>query len=321
MQRYPLVTYQRPCCFWGEDLRSENGRFLDTLAPAYYQFVAASNEERLAGEDKIKAAVAIRTAYGQAVETLLAFLAAAVQAPDFPLGWLIRYRVVELRKVVEAISSEMPVLTRLRLDPVTWEGLSAAIHRYVPETARSEVVTGFAALWKRLAAQFMRDDFAAEYNSIKHSLRIMPGGFSLSFGREKTPGQAAAPEDMRSLGGSEFGSSFYVARAIGEHKNQLALAHHSRNWSMEALLVDLHLVVDSLENVISFLRIISGREGSTFRFSWPSEPDTFEAYRRSLLTVENLMFGSSVRAADITALTDEEILAVYRRATDGECAQ
>jgi hypothetical protein len=190
------------------------------------------------------------------------------------------------------------------------------IHEYVPEPARSQIVSQFAGFWKRLAGQFLQGDFAAEYNSIKHSLRIMPGGFSVRFGVQKNPGEPAAAGNMHSLGGSEFGSSFYVAKVIDPHKHELTLNHHSRNWSVEALVVDLQLVAQSLQNVISFLRTVAGRQPTTVRFSWPSDGTAFDADRRTLLPVETMTFTSRVEAADITPMTADEIRAVYEDPTN-----
>ena len=49
----------------------------------------------------------------------------------------------------------------------------------------------------------------AEYNSIKHGLRVNPGGSYIAVGAEQTPGVPAPPEAMRSMGGSPYGSTFF----------------------------------------------------------------------------------------------------------------
>ncbi len=190
----------------------------------------------------------------------MALLCALAQAPRFPLGWMLRCKNEELRKVVEAIGGKRVFPHQLTTDAVSWHLLSAVVHSHIPEVAeRLGLVDKFATFWDRMARQLLSDSHQDEYNALKHGLRVMPGGFSIAFGVEKVRGQRAAPEDMQSLGGSEFGSSFTVPLKIeGAEKHQLRLSRRSRNWSWEALAIDLQLISQSINNVVSCLRVIAG---------------------------------------------------------------
>jgi len=324
MQRMPLLTGERACVYWGHDLAGDNRRFLESLDPDYYWFAARQAVDRLSADpplekaDQLRAAMALRIAYGQGVETLMALLCALAQSPQFPLGWMLRYRNEELRSVVEAIDGERVFPHLLTIDAVSWKSLSLMVHSHIPEAAaRLGLVEKFATFWGRMAHQLLSDSHQDEYNALKHGLRVMPGGFSIAFGVEKVPGQRAPPEDMRSLGGSAFGSSFNVPLKIGgAEKHHLRLSHRSRNWSWEALAIDLQLISQSTSNVVGCLRVIAGAPAGTVRFGWPAEQedDIFTRYQQSLVSVEHFTTADNVQSADIEALSAEDVRRFYEEA-------
>lgn len=321
MQRMPLLTGERASVYWGHDLAGDNRRFLEALDPGYYAFAARQGADLLSADpplekaDQLRAAMALRVAYGQGVETLMALLCALAQAPLSPLGWMLRYRNEELRAVVEAIDSERVFPHQLTADAVSWVLLSAIVHGHIPEVAeRLGLVDKFATFWGRMAHELLSDSHQDEYNALKHGLRVMPGGFSIAVGTEKVPGQRAAPEDMQSLGGSAFGSSFTVPLKIeGAEKHQLRLSHRSRNWSWEALAIDLQLISQSVNNVVSCLRIIAGTPAQTVRFEWPAdqENDIFTRYRQFLLSVKHFSTADNIEAAEIEAFSADDVRRLY----------
>lgn len=324
MQMMPLLTGERASVYWGHDLTGDNRRFLESLDPHYYLFAARQAADRLSADpplekaDQLRAAMALRIAYGQGVETLMALLCALAQAPQFPLGWMLRYRNEELRAVVEAIDGERLFPHLLTTNAVSWNSLSVMVHRQIPEAStRPGLVDKFATLWGRVARQLLSDSHQDEYNALKHGLRVMPGGFSIALGVEEVPGQLAAPDDMRSLGGSAFGSSFSVPLKIGgAEKHHLRLSHRSRNWSWEGLAIDLQLLSQSINNVVGCLRVIAGAPTGTVRFWLPVEEDddTFTRYRRFLVGVECFGTADSVQVADIEALSAEDVRRFYDEA-------
>lgn len=324
MQRMVLLMGDRAGVYWGDDLAGENQRFLESLDPGYYWFAARQGADALSAEppperaDQLRAATSLRIAYGQGVETLMALLCALAQAPHFPLGWMLRYRNEELRAVVAAIDRGQAFPHLLVADSVSWESLSAMVHSHIPEVAaRLGLVDKFARFWGRMAHELLSDSHQDEYNALKHGLRVMPGGFSIAFGVEKVPGQRAAPEDMRSLGGSAFGSSFNLPLRIdGAEKHHMRLSHRSRNWSWEALAIDLQLMSQSINNIVGCLRVIAGAAPGTVRFEWPAEQedDIFMRYQRFLVSVEHFSTANNVQAADIDPLSADEVRRLYDEA-------
>ena len=321
MQRMPLLTGDRASVFWGHDLAGDNRRFLEALDPGYYWFAAREAADRLSAEpalehaDQLRAAMALRLAFGQGVETLMALLCALAQAPRFPVGWMLRYRNEELREIVEAIDVGRVFPHQLTSDAVSWVLLSAIVHGHIPGVAeRLGLVDKFATFWGRMAHELLSDSHQDEYNALKHGLRVMPGGFSVAFGIEKVPGQRAAPEDMQSLGGSAFGSSFTVPlKIVGAEKHHLRLSHRSRNWSWEVLAIDLQLISQSIGNVVSCLRVIAGAPPGTVRFGWPAEreDDIFTRYQQFLVSIEHFATTDNVQAADIEAVGADEVRRLY----------
>lgn len=89
MNGVPFVVNETPFVCWDWDLQEKNPDFLRGIDARFYQYVVGSNIEHLNGEHKHRAALSIRLAYSQALETLFALLGALVQAPACPLGWLL----------------------------------------------------------------------------------------------------------------------------------------------------------------------------------------------------------------------------------------
>jgi hypothetical protein len=239
------------------------------------------------------------------------------QQPQFPLGWMLRYQTSDLREVVSAIQEQQPFHSLLIHRPVTWQSLSALVLTDVelPEKM-PDLARRFAAFWSRIAREFLSDKPQGEYNAIKHGLRVLPGGFQLSFGPEKAPGVKAAPEDMRSLGGSDFGSSFIVPLRIdGAQKHHFRVSRESLNWRPERLIIDMHLMAHSIGNAVSRLRALGGGTGE-FKFAWPGpgHEDAFTRYVQFLPGVETFSMPSRVTADEISPLSPGDVVRAYEAA-------
>src|SRR6266498_3066579 len=82
----------RPVCVWVRDATERNQEFLRRLDPTYFEYIAHVHADHLTADQKLLAALTLRTAYSQALETLFAFLCATAQAPGCAYGWLTQYR-------------------------------------------------------------------------------------------------------------------------------------------------------------------------------------------------------------------------------------
>src|SRR5690606_7763468 len=67
-------------------------------------------------------------------------------------------------------------------------------------------------------------------NDIKHGFRISPGGFTLAFREEKSPGVEDPDKPWHSLGGSKYGSSVPKVTASPFQSHHLGIETISRNW-------------------------------------------------------------------------------------------
>jgi len=103
--------------------------------------------------------------------------------------------------------------------------------------------------------------------------------FSRALGIQPALGVPARPEDVQTIGHSEFGSSFLSLEKIpmGEKSNRSYRSRkRSLNWSAEQVALLLQLVSMSLSNVVSALRIANGVSPADVKFVRPVEKDAFE---------------------------------------------
>lgn len=314
MQVVKFAINNRAFACWDWDLRKKNVEFLKGIDPEYFAYVAEVNTKFLEGEEKHRAALSLRLAYSHGLETLFALLCSTVQAPDCVVGWILNYRPSDLRIILEQISLKEDLYTRFRTSPVTWEILSQNINRFpqYDEEKREWIQKGFADLWRFYASEFRDDSFSQEYNRIKHGLRAKAGGFHLAVGLEDIPGVPASPEKMVSLGGSDFGSSYFVKEIIDSgNKMNFRPRRHHRNWSPECLSHGLVMISMSINNILSFLSILNGTPPNECKFYNPTSKEAFEEHLKHLVGINNCSFDPIVRERDISSFSKEDILKSY----------
>lgn len=310
-----FVVDERPFCMWAGDVRDRNLTFIEALDPTYFDFLAQIHTGALETErQEHHAALALRAAYAQGVETLLAVLFATVQAPDCVIGWLHEYRSEDLWNLAQRIRGRRPILSKYRPTPVSWQGVANIVlaNLQLPDADRERHVKElFATTWSRLAADYLDETAGWEYNSIKHGLRLHPGGFWLAFGLEETPGVLAPPERMRLVGQSKYGSSFFSRERIGAQGHHFRLRHHHRNWQLERYVYGLSLISLSLRNILSFLRVANGRDAAEVEFYCPRDDALFEAPWVPVPGATSFGMNEIIRPDDIAYFTDDDILAAY----------
>lgn len=225
-----------------------------------------------------------------------------------------------MRKLVDAISKRRTkILCRLDIQRVTFEQLSGLINCLsLRNEEKIERLKGsFSTLWYRFASDFLDGNLIAEYNSIKHGFRINPGGFKLMVGPESSPGVAAPADRMTSLGGSDFGSSFFLSEGIGVEEGRRNTTHfrlkaNSLNWDPEGMAAGLRLISISLNNILAFLKLLNGlSENVTLRY--PCDEAYFEIPWSSSQSGRSIGINPIVREEDIVRFSDEDILKVYKQ--------
>ena len=316
MEVIGFVVDTKPYACWDWELKRKNIEFLEGIDSDYFEYVARININNIEGSDKQKAAMALRLSYSQALETLFALLCSVVQAPQCPIGWLLSYQNFQLKNVVKNISKQAPVLTKLKEPPITWEKLSACIHSnlgYEKEKIKW-IQEGFAKAWRKFANDFINENFIDEYNGIKHGLRAKPGGFHLAVGPEKTPGVPAPPAKMVSLGGSAFGSTYFVKEhVVPNNKMNFRPRRHSHNWNPHNFAHGLILISMSIQNIISWLRVVNDSQTRKCRFNIPTSKNIFEKPWEQSVGVTHTTFDLIIEEGHLNPFSKEDILEIYEQ--------
>jgi len=242
---------------WMQDVRESNLALLNNVDTDYYMFLSETFREALEGDSKRKAALALRTAYHQGLETMFTFLGCIVQAPKAPVAWIPNCTTNDLRSVVTAIDDHsVSVMVHKSIEEFSWKGLSALVHRPmgVPENA-PDPVTYFARLWAVFAKEYLNQSYQKEYNSLKHGFRVTYGGFAKVSWKAKDGTEQV-------FSGGEDGAGFYATKRIEDApKEQHVLYRRGVNWDPEKIANRLELISLSIKNIVQFLKICSGYTG------------------------------------------------------------
>jgi hypothetical protein len=309
-----FVVDETPYVCWDLQLAEKNREFLEGLDADYFRYVAETNAGKLESEDKHWAALALRVSYSQGLETLFALLCALVQAPECVVGWMLAYKNGGLERLVMKISQGQPVHSRLMVLP-SWYAIAQGVHADIDcEPVRKQwIQDGFGKLWERFARDFTNAKILQEYNSVKHGLRTRIGGFHLRVSREVIPGvPPPSEEEWKSLGGSNFGASYFTLEKIGKGSPlNFQPRFHSRNWNPENLVNELGLLSMSIHNVISFLRFINDMPREKCSLRAPDTKEAFDTSWKPLIGVTELSMGTTITSEHIKLCTKEEVLQSY----------
>jgi hypothetical protein len=319
MERYPFVVYDKPYCVWEHDLADRNRQFLERLDPGYFRYVADTNFGLLDGDDDQRAAATIRTSYHHALETLFALICAVVQSPQCIPAWLQFYKTSQLLCLVADINSgTKSLMNRLGLKHLSWCEIAETmmVGKFDDENRAKETKQEFGTLWSRLSADFLDPSQRDEYNSIKHGFRAGLGGFQLVAGIEDKPGTPAKPEKMKPIGGSVYGTSFFVAERPSGFKAEkgdlnFRIRSVNLNWNPESLVLRLHLIALSIGNVVSFAKILNGLDPNLATFTRPTDASEFFRPWTSSVGVSSCSMDTIISGDDVTPMSKEQILASY----------
>lgn len=268
---------------WDGDVAGHNLACLRSVDHEQFKYLARVHSARLPRKPTThQAALALRTAYGVGLETLLAWLAALVQAPHCVYAWLDLYRAGELDRVVKFISGHADEVPHLLTERPTWRKLSEIVHAHLARAHEDRALSGeitqrFGDFWRAAAADYLDPATSAEYNASKHGLRIQPGGFAMAIGPEHAPGETTPPDKMHQLGGSQHGGTVLRLERIADRPNDRRVVLEARNWDPDVFVGRLRLISMSLNNIATALRIINGDKRHGLRFEWPTPLDEFSA--------------------------------------------
>ncbi len=311
-----FAILDRGVCVWSGD-QDENARFLDGVSPDFFTYEAATHQRALdeAGDDKqaaMHAALALRLSYGLAIESLFAFLCAAVQAPHCVFGWVSNYTNRELEEMVRRITREERILASkaFSASPVSWKTIASTIFSPLQEREPeqfAEQAAHFSKAWHTFADDFLNEDRRREYNALKHGIRTQPGALNVTIG---------LPDESEPL--LEFDNPFSHRFAFLEKKRK---SHYDIRQTTvvlepERCIAGLVIITLSMHNLLGWLRAALGC-ASEFRFKRFDDADqVFGALHKDRGGIVSLSLGFSTQVAEAEYVCEREILAVYDEEPD-----
>lgn len=297
-----FLVGERPFCVWDSDINKTTLEFLDQIDTDYFTYIADTLIEPAIDDNSQYAALIIRATYSQGLEMLFAMIAASIQAPRCVPAWMVLYQNNELCEIVRRINSGLQFPSLLQQKKLSWRKVADFLHSWLKleDTEKEKAIKqGLATLWAKFAHDFLDNGFSGEYNSIKHGLRIKPGGFWMSIGVEDEPGVRASKERMKLVGQSGFGSRFFLPEKMANTSHHIRLRRHHRNWNPEDFAWGLHLISISISNVIAALKTLNGVPAKEIRFQWPSDLDTFsKPWKRTMNMGVTSMTGFQILVPD-----------------------
>jgi pyruvoyl-dependent arginine decarboxylase (PvlArgDC) len=310
---HQFVTDETPHAMWDLDIRERNLEFLSSIDPEYFNHIAKTHAPLLNGADRQYAAMALRIAYSQGLETMFALLGALIQADGCVVGWMLKYRNYDLENLIFKIQNEKPIYSQIKTK-ITWSNLSEiVIPDFQDDTEHIKAVReGFARAWRRFAEDFLHVKWKTEYNSIKHGSRARIGGFTIKIGLQDDIGIPSKPEQMVQLGGSEFGSKFFSPVTVGD-KNNFQLKSNSINWNPENFVHGLMLISAGIQNIISTLKAMNGISNTEVEWSVPTSNSEgiFDAPWKDRPGVILFDYGIDLSLDAAALRSSKDILAIY----------
>jgi hypothetical protein len=113
MQYSIFAVDETPYCVWKHDLKDRNLRFIESVDHEHFTYLAATLAPDLNGEYAQRAAIALRTGYHHALETLFTLLCASFRAPGCVVGWIQKCQTHQLRFSRQESTRRTPQLVQL----------------------------------------------------------------------------------------------------------------------------------------------------------------------------------------------------------------
>lgn len=307
MEAVIFAVVDEPYCLWESSVRERNEQFLRGLDPDYFEFLF---QTYLAAEDEKRAMVALQMGLHHAIEVMFSLLGAVIQAPQCAYAWIGKCSSAELREFVQRVNHGAELLNPYPgLRHVSWEAVADVVMRaYRTDTPRqAKMVQGFADFWRRSARALIDASEIDQYNALKHGFRVRSGGFKLAMAFEDPV--TGKPGPAQSLGGSDFGASFFALERIrGLEKFHLRSKSTSVNWVIDRVLLQFQLVAMSIRNAASALLVKNGKPPSECRFLCPEDVADFARPWQKSSGVTSACFNYELNEANILALSRDALL-------------
>ena len=259
------------------------------------------------------AAAALRLAYSQGLETLLALLCAAMQAPDCVVGWMQSYRDSDLQEhgEIRLVNSSANRLARLQAGHLGFSGEVRALGGWLGRGEGARLAQGFGRLWSRFAGDYL-DELAGK-STTRSSTALGLVLVAFSWPSACSPPRGSRPSRSDALNGRQR-VRLDVLRRGPTRRRQAALSTKiCRNWSPQSLIDGLGLLAMSIQNATSFLRWVNGEPGEECRYDAPIEEAAFDLPWAQHCGVTSSSIDTTIVAEHVNLWTKDEVLTALRR--------
>jgi hypothetical protein len=298
-------------CFWDCNSPEINRRFIKGVDSQYFCYLADVHSASLEGENKLRAAIALHTAYYHGVETLFTLIFAGLHAPSAMPAWILKCKSEDLRTMLTMVKSKQPISnTTIQLEEYSWEYIASFFNgvALIGNERQDDAAKEFGELWKLFADDFLDGFQVGAYNSFKHGFRIKMGGMKVEFAPDK--GTKPLPEEFISLGDSKYGTTFYLSKKINGAPNAQSDQHfriteNHVNSYPEYMVDALRLISISIFNVVECMKRFSLNErpqGKTLPVgNW------FDDLRRKRTGLTNFSADADVSEGNIKRFNKQEL--------------
>jgi len=315
LSRSPFLVDDTAFCVCDVDMERKSKQFLKAIDADYFRYIAEIHSENLNDEkDRIRASMVLRTTYYQALETFFSLVGALLQAHKCEYAFIMKANTFNLKKLIGKINESPEKIQHIYLsdDVITWWRISEIVYDGIVTDNKLTFVEGYARSWKKFSFDFLDDNHRNEFNSLKHGFRVSSGGFKMLFGPEVKPSIECKPKDMKLIGESDFGSTFFVANNLQESESirndpYFCTKMHSLNWSAENTANALNLLYMSIKNIKAHLLYRNGEPAENLDFIGFKDENDFNAPWESNVGLVSSNMDFPVYEKDIVRLTQKEL--------------
>lgn len=135
----------------------------------------------------------------------------------------------------------------------------------------------------------------------------------MAAGLEPSPG--VAPAEMKLVGGSEYGSTFWLgARRLEGRRHTFELsANATVGWAPQKFVFALPLIGMSISNVTSRALVLAGHNPGTVKVSWPSDMNQFDTPWQHAPSIASMAFEHRTELPGWAEPGADDILRTYAR--------
>src|SRR5882724_10878252 len=175
---------ERLHCVWDCNMPALNSEFLNSVDHDYFHYLGEIHTSALAGPNKLRAAIALHTAYYHGLETLFSLIFAGLHTWKAVPAWILKCPTEELRKLVADIQlNQQSPNAQMHFEEYSWKSISALFNGVAlrGNKENERIAEDIGKLWEMFAEDFIDGFIVEAYNSFKHGFRVKLGGVKISF--------------------------------------------------------------------------------------------------------------------------------------------